>query len=185
MSTVNGGCFCLQGWGGLLCCYSNGNKAADDIEEAERNRAARLWATSRVGSVVCVHAGAIEGLRAREWTIRFLGLLCGEGSGGMDVGEQVEGIPAVQERGGRVDEGAAAVDGEWMDSGVMLGVRWSGPGAELDMRHKVRRMAPRFLEGATGGRGRGAWTKVGNAEGAAGLSWGWRGQESGVLLWTH
>lgn len=100
---------CLQGWGGLLCSHSNGNKAADDIEEAERNRAARLWAASRVGSVVRVHSGAIEGLRARERTIRFLGLQCGEGSGGMDVGEQVEGIPVVQERGGRVDEGATAV----------------------------------------------------------------------------
>lgn len=69
----------------------------------------------------------------------------------MDVGEQVEGISAVQERGGGLDEGGVAMGMSGWHRGVMLEVRWSGPGAELDVRHEVPRMAPRFLEGATGG----------------------------------
>ena len=43
----------------------------------------------------------------------------------------------------------------------MLEVRWPGPDPELDMRHGVPRMAPGFLEGATGGLEE-PLTKVGN-----------------------
>lgn len=68
--------------------------------------------------------------------------------------------------------------------GAHVGGRWSGPGAKLESRHEVPRMAPGFLEGAPGGL-EGPLTKVGNPEGAAGLSRGWWGKESGVLLWTH
>lgn len=69
---------------------------------------------------------------------------------GLNVGDWVGGISAVQEtgEGGQMREGRGHGHDALED---LLEVRWSGPGVELEVGCEVSRMAPRLLERAIGG----------------------------------